>query len=133
MKRRNFITTGLALLAAPFSLFAKRSTLSKLYVADHGEPIDFDYEKDWVEGAARAEKYLEAEKKAAGPWRIVEQDKKGLVVLEREYGPSDFQGCVPLASVEFGKLKILDGKIQFTADFYCRSGKHEVVQELDEG
>ena len=92
MKRRNFITALAAILAAPFSLFArpKSSGISMgLASGKHfiGTPIDDDGP---FFQAVRDGERDRAAKKAAGPWRIVEQSEDGTVVLERD-------GCSPLS------------------------------------
>lgn len=80
MKRRNFITAGLAILAAPFSLSAKPKLSS-----------DPRIEAMWRAKFALERmdpRKLAAMQKAAGPWRIVKQSEDGRVVLEREgYSP----------------------------------------------
>jgi len=88
MKRRNFFTAA-AFLAAPLSLFARKPHPGDPYAG----PINMD---EWYNATAtyneesirkwteEHEKDVAARKKAAGPWRIVEQTEDELVVLERE-------------------------------------------------
>lgn len=96
MIRRNFIAAFCALLAAPFSLFAKRAPRFPSWYP----PIDPNGVSTWEnrtacynEEAVRQwnEEYAEKlakEEKARGPWRIVEQTE-GHVKLERADLPEE--------------------------------------------
>lgn len=92
MKRRSFIAAVGTVLAAPLSfVFGKPAKRFPSWYP----PIDPNGVSEWVNHTATYNEEppdfaqscldgLEADQKAAGPWRIVEQTKDGMIVLERD-------------------------------------------------
>ncbi len=110
MQRRSFITAGLALLAAPLAMFRRKAP---------GFPVGPDTPMlPWKNYTGTYEPQMTPEeleehaadmKRAAGPWKIVEQTEDGIVRLERDFSVDAEELVVDwfrVAVVEEGKALI---------------------------